>query len=95
MVAKVVNEEVMLQCVLYPRPVNSIQVFSLPPGKRFSKILDAVPFSWFALENPSGWMGEESFLILLKNFRKQIVCLPKKKFSYFWTIMDHTLAIRL
>jgi hypothetical protein len=38
MVAKVVNEEVMLQCVLYPRPVNSIQVFSLPPGKRFSNI---------------------------------------------------------
>lgn len=33
MVAKVVNEEAM--CPLSVPPVNSIQVFLLPPGKRF------------------------------------------------------------
>lgn len=35
------------------------------------------------LANPSGWMDEESFLILLKHFRKQIVCLPKKTVLVF------------
>lgn len=36
MVAKVVNEEAM--CPLSVPPVNPIQVFSLPPGKRLDMV---------------------------------------------------------
>jgi hypothetical protein len=47
------------------------------------KMKDSVPFGWLALANPSGWMDEESFLILLKHFRKQIDCSPKNPVLVF------------
>jgi hypothetical protein len=58
-------------------------VFVFPLVKVSQKMKDAVPFGWLALANPSGWMDEESFLILLKHFRKQIICSPKKPVLVF------------
>lgn len=58
-------------------------VFVFPLVNLSQRMIDSVPFGWLALANPSGWMDEGSFLILLKHFRKQIVCSPSNPVLVF------------
>ena len=58
-------------------------VFIFPRVKVSQKMKDVVPVGWLPLANPSGWMDEDCFLLLLKHLRSQITCSPTKPVLIF------------
>lgn len=58
-------------------------VFIFPRVKVSQKMKDVAPVGWLPLANPSGWMDEDCFLLLLKHLRNQITCSPTKPVLIF------------